>query len=153
MGRKHLVVVLPGIGGSVLARPGTQEPQVVWDASKSDVATAVVWPARLDTGQWPRLDPIGLIRSPTFLGFTIAHGYEGLLGMLAEFGTVDAGDPAAPVPDADVVAVPYDFRLGVEDAARHLDEVVSARLKGLSEAERAARVIVVGHSMGGLVAR
>lgn len=30
-GRRHLVVVVPGIGGSVLARPGRPE-DIVWDA-------------------------------------------------------------------------------------------------------------------------
>jgi hypothetical protein len=113
----------------------------------------LVRPSRLAVVGEAPLEPVGLITSPTFLGFTVAHGYEGLLGMLAGFGSVDRGDPAAPVPGADVVAVPYDFRVGIEAAAERLDRVVSARLDGLSEGERAARVIVVGHSMGGLVAR
>src|SRR3712207_8815552 len=41
--RRHLVVVLPGIGGSVLARPGKPE-DVVWDAGKGDIADLVVRP-------------------------------------------------------------------------------------------------------------
>jgi Lecithin:cholesterol acyltransferase len=52
-----------------------------------------------------------------------------------------------------VVAVPYDFRRGVADAAKRLDAVVKAHLGAASEAERAGRVVVLGHSMGGLVAR
>lgn len=55
------------------------------------------------------------------------------------------------VPDADVVAVPYDSRLGVLAAAERLEEVVvSARLAGVSEADGAARLIIVAHSMGGV---
>jgi pimeloyl-ACP methyl ester carboxylesterase len=52
-----------------------------------------------------------------------------------------------------VVVVPYDFRHCIEQAAERLDAVVRARLDDVDEAARAARVIVVAHSMGGLVAR
>lgn len=41
---QHLVVVLPGIGGSVLARPG-KPGDVVWDAGKADIADLVLRPA------------------------------------------------------------------------------------------------------------
>ena len=34
---RRLIVVLPGIGGSVLARPGRPD-DVVWDAGKGDIA-------------------------------------------------------------------------------------------------------------------
>ena len=49
--------------------------------------------------------------------------------------------------------MPYDFRRSITEAAERLDAVVCAHLGDASEAERAGRVIVVGHSMGGLVAR
>ena len=55
--------------------------------------------------------------------------------------------------DADIVVMPYDFRLGVQPAARRLATEVQARLADLPVAERRNRVIVIGHSMGGLVAR
>ncbi len=51
--RRQLIVVLPGIGGSVLARPGRPQ-DVVWDASKGDIAGAVFRPARLRSRR-PRL--------------------------------------------------------------------------------------------------
>jgi len=51
------------------------------------------------------------------------------------------------------VAVPFDFRRSITEAAERLDVVVNAHFGDASEAERAGRVIVVGHSMGGLVAR
>ncbi|MGH8885565.1 MAG: hypothetical protein ACRDYX_10420 [Egibacteraceae bacterium] len=44
-GRRHLVVVVPGIGGSVLARPGNPE-DVVWDAGIGDITDLVVHPDR-----------------------------------------------------------------------------------------------------------
>lgn len=150
---RHLIVVLPGIGGSVLARPGNLD-DVVWDAGKGDVADLVFRPARMSVEEVPRLVPLGLTESTKFLGFTVVSGYEGLLTQLGSHGRVDRqGDPRNPVAGARVVAVPYDFRRSIVEAAERVDAVVCAHLAGCSQAERAARVIVVAHSLGGLVAR
>ncbi|MCA1670920.1 MAG: hypothetical protein LC799_01500, partial [Actinobacteria bacterium] len=90
---RHLVVVLPGIGGSVLARPGNPD-DVVWDAGKGDIADLVVRPARMSLAESPRLAPQGLTESTKFLGFTLVPGYEALLEQLARHGKVDPrGDP------------------------------------------------------------
>ena len=151
--RKQLIVVLPGIGGSVLARPGRPD-DVVWDAGKGDIAGVVFRLDRLSIDEAPHLDPLCLTESTKFLGFTVVAGYEKLLHQLETFGTIDRrGDPRHPVPGADVVAVPYDFRRSIVEAAERLDAVVCAHLAGASQAERAGRVTVVAHSMGGLVAR
>ncbi|HEU0089603.1 MAG TPA: hypothetical protein VFQ77_18490 [Pseudonocardiaceae bacterium] len=150
---QHLIVVLPGIGGSVLARPGSPE-DVVWDAGKGDIADLVLRPDRMSLAESPCLTPLGLTESTKFLGFTLVPGYERLLDQLGQYGRVDRrGDPCYPVPGAKVVAVPYDFRRSIVVAAERVDAVVCAHLAGLSQAERAGRVIVVAHSMGGLVAR
>jgi len=151
--RRQLIVVLPGIGGSVLARPGRPQ-EVVWDAGKGAIAGVVFRPARLSLDEAQHLEPVGLTESTKFLGFTVVAGYELLLDQLTAFGTIDrGGDPRRPVPGADVVAVPYDFRRSILEAAERLDAVVCAHLAGASQAERAGRVTVVAHSMGGLVAR
>jgi pimeloyl-ACP methyl ester carboxylesterase len=150
---RHLVVVLPGIGGSVLARPGRPE-DMVWDAGKGDIADLVLRPDQLSLAEAPHLEPVGLTESTKFLGFTVVPGYERLLTQLELHRKVDRrGDPHNPLPGADVVAVPYDFRRSIIEAAERLDAVVCAHLTGHSQAERAERVIVVAHSMGGLVAR
>jgi len=151
--RRQLIVVLPGIGGSVLARPD-RSGEVVWDAGKRDIAGLAFLPGRLSLEEAPHLEPSGLTESTKLLGFTVVAGYEKLLDQLAVFGTVDRrGDPRCPVAGADVVAVPYDFRRSIVEAAERLDAVVCAHLAGTSQAERAGRVSVVAHSMGGLVAR
>ncbi|MGH3937797.1 MAG: esterase/lipase family protein [Pseudonocardiaceae bacterium] len=153
MAERQLIVVLPGIGGSVLARPDHPE-DVVWDAEKRDIANLAFRPDRMSMEQAPHLTPLGLTESTKFMGFTIIPGYEKLLDQLEIFGKIDRhGDPEHPMPDADVVAVPYDFRRGIEEAAERLDAVVCAHLDGASEAERHKRVTIVAHSMGGLVAR
>lgn len=150
---QHLIIVLPGIGGSQLSRTVRGQRVPVWDTTASAVGRLLVDPGRLSLRDEPDLLPTGLISSARFAGFAVVPGYERLLGRLREFGVVDPGDPAAPVPDADVVAVPYDFRRSVIDAAEHLDGVVSARLAHLSDAEKEGKVVIVAHSMGGLVAR
>jgi hypothetical protein len=83
-----LIVVLPGIGGSVLARPGEPE-RVVWDAGKGDVLDLVARPARMSLAEWPVLEPVGLTKSTKLLGFTIVPRYERLLAQLAGLGRVD----------------------------------------------------------------
>lgn len=109
--RQHLIVVLPGIGGSVLARPGKPD-DVVWDAGKGDVADLVFRSDRMSVQEAPRLEPLRLTESTTFMGFIVVPGYEKLLNQLTTFGTIDRrGDPQHPEPGASVVAVPYDCSL------------------------------------------
>lgn len=156
MGRRHLVYVLPGIGGSVLERPrgGRKQPEAVWDAGFCDISGLLLRPHRL--GMDEPLRATGLIRSKRLLpGWTVVPGYERLVANLQALpGTViDTGHPETRNPGANVVLFPYDFRLGVRDAAKLLAADVHDRLKDLSPAERAGRVVVVAHSMGGLVAR
>jgi hypothetical protein len=156
MVRNHLVYVLPGIGGSVLERPGTggKPAKTVWDAGFGDIAGLVRHPERLSPDE--ELRPTGLIRSKRLLpGWTVVPGYERLWkGLRALPGAeLDMGHPDTRNPRANVVLFPYDFRLGVAHAARRLAADVHERLKDLSPGERAGRVVVIAHSMGGLVAR
>jgi hypothetical protein len=157
MARKHLVYVLPGIGGSVLERPGVggKRPKTVWDAGVGDITGLLLRPERL--GIEEPLRATGLIQSKRlFPGWTVVSGYEGLVqGITALPGVtrVDAGHPDHRDLSADVVLFPYDFRLGVAHAAQQLAADVHERLKHLSPTEREGRVVVIAHSMGGLVAR
>lgn len=151
-GWRHLVVVLPGIGDSVLARPGGSE-DVVWDAGKGDIADLVVRPGRMNLAEAPRLVPLGLTESTKFLGFTVVPGYEGLLTQLESRGRVDRrGDPRDPVLGTDVVAVPYDFRRSIIEAAERVDAVVCAHA-GRSEPGRPCRAGDRGGAFDGWVGR
>lgn len=156
MARKHLVYVLPGIGGSVLERPGGggKQPEVAWDAGFGDIAGLLLRPGRLAVDE--PLRATGLIRSKRLLpGWTVVPGYERLVANLQALpgAVVDTGHPEARNPAANVVLFPYDFRLGVGEAAKRLAADVHDRLKDLAPSERAGRVVMVAHSMGGLVAR
>lgn len=153
---RHLVVVLPGILGSVLE---DQRGHRVWGPGlRGTVGTAGVRPWILSVAENPRLVPVGLLPSiavvpPVFR----VPGYDQLVRLIQnQFAdvVVDTAHPEhAPVGNADVVLVPYDFRVGIEAAAEQVATQVNKRLEGLLPSARRRRVIVVAHSMGGLVAR
>ncbi|MGP3970340.1 esterase/lipase family protein [Streptomyces sp. 6N223] len=159
---RHLVVVLPGIGGSVLARPGDALPRsrTVWDAGAWDVAAAALLsPRRLSVADHPALTPLALVPRIGFAGPLALPGYAGLVRRLVKtfHARVATASPAGGAPDAhaDVLLFPYDFRVGVRAAAHRLRAAVEDHLSATcgTEREKSARVIVIGHSMGGLVAR
>ena len=150
---RHLIVVVPGIGGSVLA----DADGVVWGDRLHRVVGLVSRPDRLH-GDRP-LRAVGLMGTLGFIAPLKVPGYDDLVrGLLNGLDTPDlvvdvAADGATRDLRADIVLLPYDFRLGVEPAARRLAAEVTARLDHLPPQERVGRVIVIGHSMGGLVAR
>ncbi|MEU9181646.1 hypothetical protein AB0C90_33255 [Streptomyces sp. NPDC048550] len=158
MNARHLVVVIPGIGGSVLerTRPDGRGARA-WDAGPKGIAGLLVRPGRLSLDEEPELRPVGLITSKHLLpGWTVVHGYEGLVqgvGAGVPGARIDFGHPERPDPHADVLLFPYDFRRSIAEAADRLAAQIHLRLAGLSAAERRGRVVVVAHSMGGLVAR
>jgi pimeloyl-ACP methyl ester carboxylesterase len=150
--RQHLVIVVPGIGGSVLEQSGT----VLWDAGLGSVARLGLAGHRLSLAETPAVEPTGLIRSRALVpGWTVVCGYDRLIAALARLPSaiVDDGHPDRRVPDANVVAFPYDFRTSIVDTAERLAAEVTARLAVLGGSGEPGRVIVVAHSMGGLVAR
>jgi lecithin:cholesterol acyltransferase len=152
---RHLVVVVPGFGGSVLLdAAGTPR----WGPAFGDIARAMVWSAGpLTVTGSQDLTVAGVLRTVTVFPPFVLPGYDRLIEQIrAEFPAVRVDEvlPGRPRdPRADVVLFPYDFRLGVRPAAAALQAEIEARLAGLSGPERARRVIVIGHSMGGLVAR
>lgn len=108
----------------------------------------------------PALHPIALIPTAGHIPPFRLHGYSGLIrGMRNSLGESLRVDTATTLPGyepdlrADVVLFPYDFRHGVRAAGHRLAEEIETRLKEVSVRQRLRRVIVIGHSMGGLVAR
>ena len=140
-----LVVVIPGIGGSELADSSGKR---VYGASVSCVVARLCEPSVLDRNN--ELTPVGLVGPHSLVAKQLVTGYDGLLngitkGLGLSSGRVVTAGAELVDPDATVVAFPYDFRRSVEQIANDLDRVVRERAQG-------RRVVLVAHSMGGLVA-
>lgn len=155
----HLIVVVPGIGGSVLA---DDRGRPVWGDARRRVAQVLVDPGRLSLNESPRLLPVALMPSAGHVPPLRLHGYDRLVrglrnGLDVRTVKVDVATPSVPGYErdlnADVVLMPYDFRHGIRPAAEQVSTEVRLRLQHLSERDRTRRVVVIGHSMGGLVAR
>ncbi len=151
---RALIVILPGIGGTRLM---ASNGQVAYDGTPADFLS----PSRLAAlAELTELRPQGLLRDWRLCRFwTPIHGYEHLLesarralGVAPEDVDDGAGRPNL---DATVVGFGYDFRLGVQHASASLERTLASRIANLwpRRVEQRARVILVGHSMGGLVAR
>ncbi|MEV0544323.1 MULTISPECIES: alpha/beta fold hydrolase [Nocardia] len=159
MPRNYLVVVLPGIGGSVLAPDAVSPP--IWQASLPNVPNILRDPQRLSLGEHEFLEPVGLVRTRKIFGvWTPIVGYDTLLQNLAALPGVRAVDDGVPQHrrlDAEVVAIPYDFRRSITEAAERVEREISQRTAVLwpedSRSDPPPRIIFVAHSMGGLVAR
>jgi len=140
-----LVVVIPGIGGSELA---DASGAIVYRAGLGHLLSVGRDPSVLDPNN--ELRPVGLIGPCSLICWQLITGYDGLLngiskGLGLSPGRVVTAGAELVDPDATVVAFPYDFRRSVEQIANDLDRVVRERAQG-------RRVVLVAHSMGGLVA-
>ena len=150
-----LVVFIPGIGGSRLtASDGT----VLWGGNLAKFALNILVPGRLDLAAEPSLQPTGLLNTARAIpGLGALHPYNDLISELRRWFTI-AYDPADGTAkrnlEANVVAFSYDFRQSVATTAARLDDEVRTRLDHLTGSrDTPGRVVVIGHSMGGLVAR
>ncbi len=72
---EHVVVMIPGIGGSVL-KDARCVP--VWGQGVGQLAGALVDPARVSLAVHPRLRPVGLLEYTRILPWIVVGGYDGL---------------------------------------------------------------------------
>lgn len=155
---RDLLIVIPGISGSVLEKDGT----LVWgsagalwrgwslsSASMTSLALGNDNPESDDLGDGVRA--VSLIDMPSIVaGLLKSDGYGTLTSQLVtHFRANQPGEPKS------VLDFPYDWRRDNRVSARKLKAFVA---KGLSDWRNAvggndAKVILIAHSMGGLVAR
>ncbi|MEV0619504.1 hypothetical protein AB0I81_39725 [Nonomuraea sp. NPDC050404] len=146
---RHIVVIVPGILGSVLR---DERGECVWGGLHEGLRR-VFQPGALDIDA--PLVPVELMPTIRLIGKTLVPGYGDLVIRMrnafpnAKFDTIAPG--RAGDSSANVLLFPYDFRAGVAVAAEELARRLRDRL-GRPE-DNLRRVVVVGHSMGGLVAR
>ena len=163
---RDMVVVLPGIGGSVLtAKDGVS----LWDPTLGVGFRFLTRPGsslerlRLEGDDPARDTPddgvraTGLVQDVHLLpGLWKIDGYSGVTAMMAEAfrierGTIDPADQRV----ANYFEFPYDWRRDNRVAARQLQRFVEDRLHRwrTQTPYKDAKVVLVAHSMGGLVAR
>lgn len=160
---RDMVVVLPGIVGSVLEKDGKDvwalSGQAAWGALRGlgDSLKAL----KLD-GDDPRVDDLGDgVRASRLIpdfhivpGLCKVDGYSGLRRLFQQRFDVVPGDPESPKP-ANYFEFPYDWRRDNRVSARRLQRLVESALPRWRDysGARDARVILLAHSMGGLVSR
>lgn len=146
---RHRLVIIPGIGGSVLA---DARGKIVWGRHR-DLPRLAVDPETLSLDRQPQLEAVRLLETLGVCRPLIVPGYDTILTAIRNrFDNVVIDTPIEdrPVnPDANVICFPYDFRLGFAPAAERLAKVMRAYIG--DQPDRQA--IVVAHSLGGLVAR
>lgn len=159
-----LIVVLPGIGGSVLR--SADGP--VWEPSLGMAGALLMKrPQVLErlAGEREKLDDparddgvvaTGLIRTPvTIPGLAAANQYQRLTDALnSEFDLIK-GDPRVDGPPTNYFEFAYDWRRDNRVSAARLKELVDRELPKWQSTlpYGTARTVLVCHSMGGLVAK
>ncbi|WP_367132030.1 hypothetical protein [Saccharothrix sp. HUAS TT1] len=153
-----VVVVVPGITGSTLSRRG----KVIWAPTHRLAAESVLRPEALAqalrSGDGDGITADGLMPDAKLVGgLKKVDGYTRLIDALANNFDVRRVNTARPgeLPPANLIEFPYDWRLDNRVNARRLGEVAERALgrwqvhTGIPD----ARLVIIAHSMGGLVAR
>jgi len=144
----RLVVIIPGIGGTILREPNGLRRRV-WGHQRATLVAAGLDSDRLSLGNHPELEPDGLVRDVQPVpGWTVVAGYHHIgKAIFNAFGDVVLDGGSVP---GNVMEFGYDFRKSVVHAATELDKAIGERLRSFPSG---TRVVLVGHSLGGLVAR
>jgi pimeloyl-ACP methyl ester carboxylesterase len=149
-----IIVLLPGILGSVLARDGKE----IWAPTRG-AAWRALWSLGHsikdlelhgdpvdDDNLGDGVEATRLVPDMHLIpGFWSIAGYSGVRRMIIENFDVVEGK--------NFVEFPYDWRRDNRVAARRLAETVGPVLKAARNDNPNAKLVLVGHSMGGLVAR
>lgn len=160
---RDLVIVLPGITGSILAKDG----KPIWAPSWTILSRTLLTSGRaLDslmlTDDDPQADDLGdgvqvagLVETAHLVpGLVKIDGYTDLCRMVTDTFEVVRGDITSAGP-ANFVPFPYDWRRDLRASARRLGRFVERALPTWREYSGAqdAKVVILAHSMGGLIAR
>ncbi len=168
---RDLVVLLPGITGSVLARAGDAagaKPVDVWAPSGQ-----AIWQALKSLGgsitnlAVPTHDPRQTPPNTGITATSVVQDFHGVLGLgkidgyttlatlITDHFQVTRGALTSDAP-ANFFEFPYDWRLSNRHSATQLHEFITVRLANWRKAPNGApdaKVILIAHSMGGLVSR
>jgi pimeloyl-ACP methyl ester carboxylesterase len=151
-----LVIVLPGIMGSVLSRDG----KPIWELSRAAASQAFWTGGRSITDlklEGDGSEPDGVLATALmpsvdfFWGLKRMAGYDELMVALEDnFEFIySAGKPQ------NVLEFPYDWRRDIRQTAKLLQRFIEVHLDSWRKLTKnpKAQVILIAHSMGGLVSR
>lgn len=140
---RHILIIVPGILGSRLARDG----ELIWGGTK--IASTLLNPVKALGLRGDGLSPdpgvaaVGLIKRPLqFPGLSKIDIYDDLVKRLQNTFALDA---------TNFLVFPYDWRLSCEVNAKILADRVWPLLEEKRRSEPEAKLVFVCHSMGGLL--
>lgn len=166
---QDLVVVLPGITGSVLRKQQGGRPVDVWAISGQSL-----WRALTSLGdslqelQLPAHDPLGSPPDTPLYADGLVNDFHGIFGLWRIDGydrivqalmhrfELRTDPPGQELPTSNLLSFGYDWRLSNRVSAAALQAMLTRRLAAWRQHPQGhpqAKVIVLAHSMGGLVAR
>lgn len=155
---RDLVVVLPGITGSILQRDGKDLWALSGPALWRTLTTRGGWLETLKLDAPDADDGVtatGLMhRTQIIPGLVKTDGYTGLTNMITKEFEVIPGSIDSDAP-ANYYEFPYDWRRDNRRIAAQLDSFINQRLGAWREYTNnpEAKVILLAHSMGGLTSR
>lgn len=161
---RDIVIVLPGISGSVLQKDGRDVWAISGQAALGALTSLGGSIRQIRLGQDdPTLDDLGDgITAPRMImdahlvpGLVKIDGYTQTIRALTDHFDVTTGALDGSGPPANFFAFPYDWRRDNRVAARKLKQLIDRELPRWRQHSGAsnARVILLAHSMGGLIAR
>ena len=164
---QDLIVIVPGILGSVLQKDGNDlwavSGQAIWDFIKSKGKALDALKINQDDPEAEDLgDGIKVVRliedAQVIPGLFKVDGYTKITRMITEnFSKVIRGNIYDDPDDkaANLYHFPYDWRRDNRASAKILKKLLDKRLKCWREesGNKNAKVILLSHSMGGLVSR
>lgn len=145
-----ILVVIPGIMGSSLAKDGRE----VWNVSGGAIGRALISLGSSitdltlsgDSSTGDGVTATGVLADAHMIPyFWKIDGYSGIARYFASRFDIDSGE--------NFFEFPYDWRLDNRIAAQRLGDLAGGWLDARRMRYRDARLIIVAHSMGGLVAR
>ncbi len=153
-----MVVLLPGITGSVLQKDGRD----IWAASPQALGRILTSKGDLTlSDDDPEVDDLGDgIRATRLMPYTYVpglvkiDGYSHISRLITDNFKVEVGSIHSEKP-ANFFEFPYDWRRDNRVTARVLKRIIEQKLRQWQQysGEKDAKVIFLAHSMGGLVAR
>jgi Lecithin:cholesterol acyltransferase len=146
------VVIVPGAPGTELVDRATGE--LLWPSPglmvRTDGNDRLALP--LDDPERTQVVAGGLLREVRFFGLPLIriHAYDGLEARLRELG-YRPGSWSAPRGEGELFYFPYDWRQSVETTGRRFSQALADLYRRMPPGTPPA--VVIGHSLGGLIAR